>query len=45
VLRTSSVDMAMAALRGSGVALSAATPDRVLVGPGETMGVTLAFVA
>ena len=45
VLRTSSVDMAMAALRGGGVALSAATPDRVLVGPGETMGVTLAFVA
>ena len=45
VLRTQGLDMAEAALRAGGVALAAHAPDRVLVGPGQTMGVTLAFVA
>jgi hypothetical protein len=45
VLRTQGLDMAEAALRAGGVALAARTPDRVLVGPEQTMGVTLAFVA
>jgi hypothetical protein len=45
VLRTQGLDMAEAALREGGVALAVRTPDRVLVGPDATMGVTLAFVA
>lgn len=45
VLRTQGLEMAEAALRAGGVALAAWTPDRVLVGPEQTMGVTLAFVA
>ncbi len=45
VLRTQAVGMAAAALSAGGVAIAAQAPDRVLVGPGETMGVTLAFVA
>jgi hypothetical protein len=45
VFRTQGLDMAEAALRAGGVALAARTPDRVLVGPEQTMGVTLAFVA
>lgn len=45
VLRTQGLDMAEGALREGGVALAARTPDRVLVGPEQTMGVTLAFVA
>ena len=45
VLRTQGLDMAEAALRAGGVALAAHAPDRVLVGPEQTMGVTLAFVA
>jgi len=44
VLRTQAVEMAASALRAGGVAMTA-TADRVLVAPGETMGVTLAFVA
>lgn len=43
VLRTQAVDMAEAALRAGGVAATR-TADRVLVGPAQTMGVTLAFV-
>lgn len=45
VLRTQSIEMAEAALHRGGVALAARTPERVLVGPEQTMGVTLAFVA
>ena len=45
VLRTRGVDMAEAALRAGGIALAEHTADRVLVGPDQTMGVTLAFVA
>jgi hypothetical protein len=45
VLRTQGLDMAEAALREGGVAVAVRTPDRVLVGPDATMGVTLAFVA
>ena len=45
VLRTRGVDMAEAALRAGGIALAEHTADRVLVGPEQTMGVTLAFVA
>ena len=45
VLRRQGLDMAEAALNAGGVALAARTPDRVLVGPDQTMGVTLAFVA
>ncbi len=44
VLRTRSLDMAEATLRAGGITL-ARTPDRVLVGPDQTLGVTLAFVA
>lgn len=45
VLRTRDVAMAAHALRASGIALAENTPDRVLVGPDQTMGVTLTFVA
>lgn len=45
VLRTQGLEMVEAALRQGGVSLAARTPDRVLVGPEQTMGVTLAFVA
>ncbi len=45
VLRTRDVAMAAHALRAGGIALAEHTPDRVLVGPDQTMGVTLAFVA
>jgi len=45
VLRTRALDMADATLRAGNIAIAARTPDRVLVGPAETMGVTLAFVA
>jgi Glyoxalase-like domain len=45
VLRTRSLDAAEAALRAGGIAIAARTPDRVLVGSDQTMGVTLAFVA
>jgi len=45
VMRTQAVGMAAAALAAGGVAIAAQTPDRVVVGPGETMGVALAFVA
>ncbi len=45
VLRTRALGRAEAALRAGNIAIAASSPDRVLVGPGETMGVTLAFVA
>lgn len=45
VLRTQGLDMAEAALQAGGIAPAARTTDRVLVGPEQTMGVTLAFVA
>lgn len=44
VLRSADPAMAQAALRAGGIAMAAATPDHVLVGPDQTMGVTLAFV-
>ena len=44
VLRTRAPAMAEAVLRAGSIAIAAHTADRVLVGPGETMGVTLAFV-
>jgi len=43
VLRTKGLDQAEAALRAGGVAPASRTEDRVLVSPGDTMGVTLAF--
>lgn len=45
VLRTRDVAMAAYALRAGGIALAENTADRVLVGPDQAMGVTLAFVA
>jgi hypothetical protein len=44
VLRTASPDQAESALVAGGIPIAARTPDRVLVGPQETMGATLAFV-
>jgi hypothetical protein len=44
VLRTAAPEQAAAALAAGGIAIAAHTPDRVLVGPQATMGVTLAFV-
>lgn len=44
VLRTRSLDIAATALRAGSIPFEQAD-DRVLVAPGETMGVTLAFVA
>lgn len=45
VLRTLDLDMAEAALRAGGIPVVERVPDRVLVGPEQTMGVSLAFVA
>lgn len=45
VLRTQAPAMAEAALRAGNIAIAERTDSRVLVGPSETMGATLAFVA
>jgi hypothetical protein len=45
VLRTQDLGMAEAALRNGGVAPVERTQDRIVVGPEQTMGVTLAFVS
>ena len=45
VLRTRAVAMSAAALSQGGIAIAAQSNERVLVGPDQTMGATLAFVA